>query len=216
MVGGRSGPNARRAAPRGDSGAVEAGRRGRAAALAELAREIEACRRCPLGFSRQRVVVYRGSVRPQVVFVGEAPGAEEDRTGTPFVGRSGRILDEAIGRLGTSVGRFGVLNVVKCRPPSNKFDPAAEAACRPFLDRQLELLAPSRVVTLGAHALRALVPEAPPMLRASGQEVSAGRRPVFALLHPAASLRSRRRAARWAEDVTRLAAWLGAAPRETP
>ncbi|HXW67801.1 MAG TPA: uracil-DNA glycosylase [Thermoplasmata archaeon] len=177
-----------------------------------LSREIATCQKCPLGRSRTHAVVYRGGLAPRIVFVGEAPGAAEDATGLPFVGRSGRRLDEAIRSLGLAAGDFGVLNLIKCRPPANRFEPRAASACRPYLERQLDLLAPERLVTLGAHALRVLDPSAPAMLQAAGRPRTAGRGPIFPMIHPAAALRSRQLAARWGADVERLGRWL----RETP
>jgi len=173
-----------------------------------LTREIQGCRRCPLGSTRTQAVVYRGSLTPRVVFVGEAPGAAEDRAGIPFVGRSGRRLDAAIARIGLTARDFGVLNVLKCRPPGNRFDRAAARTCRPFLDRQLDLLRAPILVTLGASALRAVDPSAPAMLAASGHPRVLGRRSLFPLIHPAAALRSRRLAERWSHDVDALRAWL--------
>jgi uracil-DNA glycosylase len=124
----------------------------------------------------------------------------------PFVGRSGRRLDTAITSLGLDASEFGVLNLVKCRPPRNRFDHRAERTCRPFLDRQLALLRPRLLVTLGANPLRAIDPEAPPVLRAAGT-LRPGPRPppVFPLVHPAAALRSRAWNERWQQDVRRLA-----------
>ena len=152
-------------------------------------------------------MVYRGSLAPRIVFVGEAPGVEEDRQGVPFVGRSGRVLEAAVRTLGIEEETWGVLNVIKCRPPKNRFDPQAARTCRPFLERQLALLRPQVVVTLGARALHALDPAAPPVLRAAGTVRGTPERPVFPLLHPAASLRSRRWAARWTRDLGSLGKW---------
>ncbi len=185
------------------------GEAARRRALDELARTIRACQLCPLGRTRTHAVVYRGSYRPRAVFVGEAPGAEEDRLGLPFVGRSGAILDRAIAGLGASLGEFGVLNVLKCRPPKNRFDPRAARTCRPYLDRQLDLLRPRVLVPLGAKALRALAPELPPILTSAGRPWETPRGPVFPLVHPAATLRSRRLSERWSRDVGLLGAWLG-------
>src|SRR5579875_4177835 len=147
-------------------GAAGAPRPGPGEAWAQLSEEIAACRRCPLHLSRQQVVVFRGSVTPQIVVIGEAPGAAEDRAGRPFVGRAGRILDAGLQEIGIAPDRVGILNVLKCRPPLNRFDPAAARACAPFLDRQLDLLGPRRLVTLAVPALRALAPSAPPILQA--------------------------------------------------
>ena len=177
-----------------------------------LSKEIRACRRCPLGRQRTHAVVYRGSLTPRVVFVGEAPGAEEDRQGIPFVGRSGRRLDAAIRTLGLGAREYGVLNVLKCRPPANRFDRKAARTCRPFLDRQLSLLRPALLVTLGAHALRAIDPDAPPVLTAAGRLRAGADPPLFPLIHPAAALRSRRWSDRWDRDLAALGEWLRTEP----
>lgn len=197
-------PRIRRAA----TDPVPSAESGRRAAWDRLAREIHACRRCPLGSRRTHAVVYRGTLSPRVVFVGEAPGAAEDRAGIPFVGRSGRRLDAAIARIGLAPSEWGVLNLLKCRPPSNRFDRAAAHTCRPFLDRQLALLRPNGLVTLGASALRALDPRAPPVLEAAGVPRTVGPRWLFPLIHPAAALRSRRLTERWEHDVDALGRWL--------
>jgi uracil-DNA glycosylase len=154
------------------------------------------------------VVVYRGAARPAIVFVGEAPGRLEDLSGRPFVGRAGHRLDAAVDRLGLEADRWGVLNVVKCRPPGNRLGPEPLRACRPFLDRQLDLLRPRLLVPLGARALSALDPEAPAISVAAGAPRSAGGRWLFPLLHPAAGFRSRWAAARWERDIDRLQKWL--------
>jgi uracil-DNA glycosylase len=175
---------------------------------AELVREIEGCTRCALHATRTHVVVYRGSRTPRVVFVGEAPGAEEDRVGVPFVGRSGRRLDAAIATLPLAASEFGILNLVKCRPPKNHFLASAERSCRPYLDRQFSLLSPSLRVTLGAHALAALDRSAPPILQCAGRLRSPEHVPLFPLIHPAAALRSTRLARRWDEDLAHLRSYL--------
>ncbi len=166
-----------------------------------------------MGSRRQHAVVYRGGNAPRVVFVGEAPGAEEDRQGLPFVGRSGRILDAAVVRLPLTSTEVGVVNVLKCRPPRNRFDPEAARTCRPFLDRQLALLRPELLVPLGAVALRALAPDAPKILTAAGSLLHRGPTLLFPLVHPAATLRSRRLRERWDRDVATLAALLVAGAR---
>lgn len=170
-----------------------------------MTREIERCRACPLHAHRTHVVVYRGGPSPKVVFIGEAPGADEDRVGRPFVGRAGRRLDAAIARLGLAAEDIGILNLLKCRPPGNRFDRRAEGACRPFLDRQLRLLGPRLLVPMGAHALRALCPDAPPVTESAGRMVRGEAAPVFPLLHPAAALHAPRYRERWERDVSILA-----------
>ncbi len=198
----RSGP---RTFPIAQPIGTEAARR---AAWDRLSREIRRCQLCPLGRTRTQAVVYRGSLAPRIVFVGEAPGAEEDRQGIPFVGRAGQRLDRAIERLQLSTDEYGVLNVLKCHPPRNRFDPSAARTCRPYLERQLALLAPEILVPLGRSALRTLEPGAPAILLAAGYPRPGGPPRIFPLLHPAATLRSRRWAERWDRDVGALGSWL--------
>ncbi len=175
-----------------------------------LTREIRRCVRCPLHAGRTHAVVYRGGEHPWLVFVGEAPGAAEDLIGRPFVGRAGRILDRAIGRLGLVEADYGILNVLKCRPPANRFDPTAAGTCRPYLDRQLHLLRPRAIVTLGRWALATLDPAAPPVMAAAGVPRRAGAWNLFPLLHPS-GVRSRATADRWERDLGLLAGWLAQA-----
>ena len=188
--------------PRGDADPWEA-----------LRAEIVTCTKCPLHASRTHAVVYRGGRNPRVVFVGEAPSAEEDRVGLPFVGRSGRRLDAAVASLELDAEAYGVLNLIKCRPPRNRFDPAAARTCRPYLDRQLDLLRPRFLVTLGAHALAALDPEAPRILRCAGRPRRSAGRELFPLIHPAAALRSTALSRRWDHDLRALDRWLSGAER---
>lgn len=190
---------------RSDARRVSAETRG---AWATLSENIQRCRRCPLGAIRTQAVIYRGSLAPWIVFVGEAPGAAEDHEGVPFVGRSGRSLDAAIAHLGLRAEEYGVLNVLKCRPPGNRFDRSAARTCRPFLVRQLELVRPKVLVPLGASALRALDPDAPPILRSAGTPRTVEGRTIFPLIHPAAALRSKRFAQRWSQDVATLQRWI--------
>ncbi len=178
------------------------------AAWDALVDEIGRCTRCALHETRTRVVVYRGVPRPRVLFVGEAPGADEDREGIPFVGRAGRRLDRAIAEVGLTASDFGVLNLIKCRPPQNRFDRLAARTCRPYLDRQLELLRPTWIVPLGAHALAALLPGAARITDAAGTAFVVGGRHYFPLLHPAAVLHRPTLRPRWEGDLQALRARL--------
>jgi uracil-DNA glycosylase len=179
-----------------------------------LSEEIRSCRRCPLHATRTQAVVYRGSLTPRVLFVGEAPGVAEDAAGEPFVGRSGQRLDVAVARIGLRAEDYGVLNLLKCRPPQNRYDRAAERECRPYLDRQIAILAPQRLVTLGAYAYRALAPGGPPILSAAGRPHTGALLPLFPLIHPAAAMRSRRLAERWTRDVEAMGRWLTDGPAQ--
>jgi uracil-DNA glycosylase family 4 len=153
-------------------------------------------------------VVYRGGPHPDVLFVGEAPGKDEDLAGLPFVGRAGRALDRAIATVGLDPAAIGIVNLIKCRPPENRFDPGASVTCRPYLDRQVALLRPRRIVTLGRHALHAFVPSAPPITEAAGFVQHGPSGPIFPLLHPAAPMHAPKYAERWEHDLTALKAWL--------
>jgi uracil-DNA glycosylase family 4 len=166
-----------------------------------LCGEIRGCTLCHLHRGRLQAVVYRGSLRPKVFFVGEAPGKMEDRQGLPFVGAAGRILDRAIASLGLGEGDVGISNAIKCRPPDNAYDAVGAATCRPYLARQLAYLKPRVVVTLGAHALEAFRPDALPITRVAGAPLTWRETPLFPMVHPAAVYRSTSYRQRWEKDV---------------
>ncbi len=140
-------------------------------ALAELEREVAGCTKCRLAEGRTQAVFARGDPAAGLVFVGEGPGAEEDRQGLPFVGRSGQLLDRLIvEELGLEPGQVQVTNVVRCRPPGNR-DPKDDeiAACRPYLERQLDLVRPAVVVTLGNFAAKLLLQTSEGVTRLRGR-----------------------------------------------
>jgi uracil-DNA glycosylase family 4 len=164
-------------------------------ALDEIAAEVAVCQRCPLHAGRTRPVPGEGNPETQVVFVGEGPGYNEDKQGRPFVGAAGALLNELLNAIGWRREEVFITNVVKCRPPSNRDpEPAEMAACAPFLRRQLEVLDPALVVTLGRHSLQTFMPGA----RIGGShgterpvdpQTGAPRATAYALYHPAAALR---------------------------
>ncbi len=131
----------------------------KAAALAELdATLVKACTRCGLHRTRNSTVFGEGNPNADLVFVGEAPGADEDRTGRPFVGRAGELLTKMILAMGLTREDVFIVNTVKCRPPDNRTPaPEEDAACRSYLLRQLEILRPRVIVTLGNPATKALL-----------------------------------------------------------
>jgi uracil-DNA glycosylase len=166
--------------------------RGSPAAFAALRAEALACTRCPLAAGRTQVVFGVGDPCADLVFVGEGPGREEDLAGEPFVGRSGKLLDRLMAEeLGIDRSRCYIANVVKCRPPGNR-DPRPEEieACRPYLQRQLELIDPSVVVTLGNFAARLLLDTTEGIRRLRGRSYPYGRGNLVPTYHPAAALRS--------------------------
>ena len=127
--------------------------------LAGLAEACDGCRRCGLGATRLNVVVSRGNPRAPLMVLGEGPGAQEDEQGKPFVGRSGQLLDRMLESVGIDSNRDAyVCNIVKCRPPENRKPTALEmAACRPWLDQQIQLVNPAVILLAGATAVEGLL-----------------------------------------------------------
>lgn len=127
------------------------------AALAQIARRIAACQACTLCSGRRNTVPGEGAPRPRLLFIGEGPGADEDRSGRPFVGPAGQLLDKMITAMGLARDQVYIANVVKCRPPDNRTPESDEvAACLPYLEQQVQVLAPRIICTLGNTPLRAL------------------------------------------------------------
>ena len=125
--------------------------------LVALYKGVAACERCPLSATRTRVVFGAGNADADLMFVGEAPGQQEDLQGLPFVGRAGKLLDELLAGVGLSRDEVFITNVLKSRPPGNR-DPEPDEieACRPYLDRQIELIEPTVICTLGNFATKLL------------------------------------------------------------
>jgi DNA polymerase len=169
----------------------------RRAALDAVAAEVRACDRCRLAQTRTNAVPGEGSPDTEVVFVGEGPGFNEDRLGRPFVGRAGDLLVKFLRSIEWRREDVFITNVVKCRPPDNR-DPEPDeiAACAPYLHRQLEVLDPAVIVTLGRHSMGRFMPGAR-ISQAHGTtvpadpETGASDATVFAMYHPAAALRTR-------------------------
>jgi uracil-DNA glycosylase len=168
----------------------------RQAALEAVATEVRSCTRCRLHETRTLAVPGEGSPDTEVVFIGEGPGFNEDRQGRPFVGRAGDLLTKYLGTLGWRRDEVFITNIVKCRPPDNRDpEPDEVAACAPYLRRQLEVLDPALIVTLGRHSLGRFMPgerisQAHGTARPVDPESGAGNAVAFALYHPAAALRT--------------------------
>ena len=168
----------------------------RQAALEAVATEVRSCTRCRLHETRTLAVPGEGSPDTEVVFVGEGPGFNEDRQGRPFVGRAGALLEKFLGVLRWRRDEVFITNIVKCRPPDNR-DPEPDeiATCAPYLRRQLEILDPAVIVTLGRHSLGRFMPgerisQAHGTVRPVDPETGASNALAFALYHPAAALRT--------------------------
>jgi uracil-DNA glycosylase len=168
----------------------------RQAALEVIAGEVRACTRCRLHETRTQAVPGEGDPSTEVVFVGEGPGFNEDREGRPFIGRAGDLLVKLLASIGWGREDVFITNVVKCRPPDNR-DPQPDeiAACAPFLRRQLEVLDPAVVVTLGRFSMGTFMPgarisQAHGTVRPVDPATGARSALVFAMYHPAAALRT--------------------------
>jgi len=157
-------------------------------ALAQLAEEIKACRRCELGKSRLKAVPGEGPEDAAIVFIGEAPGYHENQQGRPFVGPAGQFLEQLLASIGLSRSQVYIANVIKCRPPENR-DPLPNEieACRPFLDRQLQIIKPRLIVTLGRYSMARYFPGAS-ISRIHGRPRREGSVIYFPMYHPAAAL----------------------------
>ena len=185
----------------------------RASALRAYAEETASCTRCALAQGRTQVVFGSGSPDADLVFVGEAPGFHEDQQGVPFVGQAGKLLDKLLAGIELTRADVFVVNVLKCRPPGNR-DPLPEeiAACEPHLFRQIELISPTVVATLGNFATKLLSGKPAGITKVHGyeQEVTLGARSVllYPLYHPAAALYTPSMLKVLEEDFARLPALL--------
>jgi len=158
--------------------------------LCDIADEISTCQKCKLHKTRTNTVPGSGSFKAEVVFIGEAPGQREDEQGVPFCGQSGKFLDEMLDSINLDREVVFIGNTLKCRPPNNR-DPeeGEKQVCRPYLDRQIEIINPKLIVTLGKHATSSMMPGAGGISKSHGKAL---RRPngqiYLALYHPAAAL----------------------------
>ena len=156
--------------------------------LPQIDREVSVCKACPLSRNRTTPVSGEGPESASVMFIGEAPGFNEDRLGRPFVGAAGQVLDSLLASVGLGRGDVYITNTVKCRPISNR-DPLPNeiAACRKYLDRQIGVISPKVIVTLGRHALASFLP-GETIGRARGKARDVNGTIVFPMYHPAAAL----------------------------
>jgi DNA polymerase len=184
-----------------------------AAALRAVREDIGECMRCKLcTLGRSKIVFGTGSSRAELMFVGEAPGADEDQQGEPFVGRAGQLLTKIIEAIGLTRDQVYIANVIKCRPPGNRNpEPDEVATCEPFLFRQIDIIRPRIIVALGTHAAHALLKTDAPISRIRGvvHDYRGGSKlvPTF---HPAYLLRSPDRKRDVWEDMKKVRALLDA------
>ena len=164
---------------------------GSIADLPSLQKFLAGCPRCKLSKHRTNIVFGQGNPNADLMFVGEAPGADEDEQGLAFVGRAGQLLTKIIEAIGMKREDVWICNVLKCRPPNNRNPEVDEvAACRPFLEEQIRLISPRAIVTLGTFAAQVLLETDEPIGRLRGRWRSAHGARVMPTFHPAFLLRS--------------------------
>ena len=180
-----------------------------AAGLEALRAGCVKCERCPLGATRTKSVFGTGSPSAKLMFVGEAPGEQEDLSGTPFVGRAGQLLDRYLYAVDIKREDVYIANILKCRPPKNRDPlPAEEDACMDWLRGQVKLIRPKIIVCLGRIAAMRLISPDYRISQQHGQWIEKGAFLMTAVFHPAALLRDPRRKADMMEDMKKIAAKL--------
>ncbi|MHB8419705.1 MAG: uracil-DNA glycosylase [Myxococcales bacterium] len=182
--------------------------------LPQIREELGDCRRCKLHAGRTNIVFGVGNPQAELVFVGEGPGADEDRRGEPFVGAAGQLLDKMIAAMGLARSDVYICNVVKCRPPGNRNpEPDEIAACAPFLRQQVASIQPKVIVALGKFAAQFLLSENTPITRLRGRWREYDGIPLMPTFHPAYLLRSPGEKGKAWEDLKAVLKALG---RELP
>lgn len=157
-------------------------------ALTELYQEIERCRLCEIGHTRSRVVPGEGAEDADILFIGEAPGWHEDQQGRPFVGPAGHYLDQLLASINLKRQQVYIANVIKCRPPDNRDPlPGEIANCRQWLNRQIELISPRLIVTLGRYSMAMFFP-GKSISKIHGTAQKRDNILYYAMYHPAAAL----------------------------
>ena len=156
--------------------------------LNQIAAEVSVCKKCELHFSRKRAVPGAGPANADIMFIGEGPGFHENEQGLPFVGAAGHFLDELLAGVGMQRGEVFITNVVKCRPPGNR-DPQIEelTACDGYLERQIQVINPKVIVTLGRFSMAKFLPNAK-ISQVHGRPVRVKGRLIVPMYHPAAAL----------------------------
>ncbi len=174
------------------------------AMLSELENAVRACGLCGLSQARTNAVPGEGPANADIMLVGEGPGFHEDRQGRPFVGAAGQYLEELLASIGLTREDVYITNVVKCRPPQNR-DPLPEEieACRPYLDRQIELIRPKLIVTLGRFSMNLFMPEAQ-ISKVHGRPRKIQGVVYYPVYHPAAGLHQPRWKSIIEEDFKRI------------
>ena len=179
--------------------------------LEEMSLLVSRCTDCDLHLSRTNAVPGEGSAESELMFIGEGPGAQEDRQGRPFVGPAGQFLEELLASIGLRRHQVYIANMVKCRPPQNRDPlPGEIAACGKYLNRQIELIDPALIVTLGRFSLARFFP-GESISRARGRLREKDGRRIYPIMHPAAALYRQEMRSAIVEDFGRIPEILAAA-----
>ena len=186
----------------------------RVAALAQLRAEIGDCTRCPLAYAGRHTIVFGdGDPNARLMFIGEGPGADEDASGLPFVGKAGQLLNNMIGAMGLQREQVFIANIVKCRPPGNRAPEFVEATtCSQFLLRQIDIVQPEVIVALGATAATYVLGVKQPLSSLRGQWFRVRSAKVAVTFHPAFLLRDPRQKGEAWKDLQRVMAELALTP----
>jgi DNA polymerase len=183
---------------------------GREALLRPIREEVATCVRCALGHTRTQAVFGVGDPGARLLFIGEAPGFDEDRQGEPFVGRAGQLLNDIIKAMGLRREEVYIANVIKCRPPQNRVpNPGEVGSCIGYLERQVEIIAPEVIVALGSVAAKAILGTEQPIGRLRNRFHDYRGIPVMPTYHPAYLLRNPAEKRKVWEDIQLVMARLG-------
>ena len=196
------------------AGLPESGASDKGTALKIIRDDLGDCQRCGLGRTRTKLVYGQGNPAAEVLFLGEAPGEDEDLSGLAFVGRAGQLLTKMIEAMGFTRDQVYICNINKCRPPGNrKPEPPEVEACRPFVERQIRAIQPKAIVALGATATHSLLRTEEPISRLRNRWTSWNGIPVMPTFHPSYLLRAPQEKAKAWDDLKLVLAKLG---REVP
>ena len=180
----------------------------------ELVQQVNNCTLCTLSQKRSKAVPGEGSRTANIMFVGEGPGYHEDQQGRPFVGRAGKLLEELLASIGLKREQVYITNMIKCRPPNNRDPlPSEITACKPYLDKQIEMIGPKVIVTLGRYSFSKFFP-GETIGKARGKPRRWNGRTVYPIYHPAAALRNSNLRSALEKDFSKLPALLDKTPDE--
>lgn len=184
--------------------------------LIEIARQVSDCTDCPLNKTRTNTVPGEGPETATIMIIGEAPGYNEDQQGRPFVGAAGKLLDQLLRSIDMKREEVFITNTLKCRPANNR-DPLLDetAACRKYLDRQIDLISPKVIVTLGRFALSAFIPNKK-ISDVRGTPQNINDQLIFPIYHPAAALHQNKFRQTISEDMQKLSTLLESMPDNIP